>query len=119
MPARNVVVAQHDPKAAEALASMLDRQFRSVRLARSLEEVRFAIPKLRAELAVVDLELVPLSEIENLSREYHVPIICTHRVPDEEMWAAALSAGAIDCCQNSDLDSILSAVKAMTPAQAA
>lgn len=119
MPVHNVVVAQHDSKSAEALASLLDRHFRSVRLARSLEEVRSAIPRLRAELAVVDLEMVPLTEVEKLSREYHVPIICTHRVPDEEMWAAALSAGAIDCCQNTDVRSIVSAIDTMSRARAA
>jgi DNA-binding NtrC family response regulator len=119
MPIRNVVIAQHDSKSAQALASMLDRQFHSVRLARSLEEVKSAIPRLRVELAVVDLEMVSLAEVENLSREFHVPIICTHRVPDEEMWAAALSAGAIDCCQNGDVDSILSAMDELGRAQAA
>ncbi|MFB3916065.1 MAG: hypothetical protein ACE14M_05015 [Terriglobales bacterium] len=119
MPVRNVVVAQHDPKSAEALASILDRHFRSVRLARSLDEVKSAIPKLRAEVAVVDLEMVPLAEVEKLSREYHVPIICTHRVPDEEMWTAALSAGAVDCCQSTDVQSIVSALDAMSSAKAA
>jgi hypothetical protein len=37
--------------------------------------------------------------------------VCTHRIPDDEMWAEALTAGAIDCCQNADVAGILDAVQ--------
>jgi hypothetical protein len=33
-----------------------------------------------------------------------------HRVPDEEMWTAALDAGALDVCPESDGSEIVAAV---------
>jgi DNA-binding response OmpR family regulator len=120
MPQLNkVVIAQHDPAAAQALTDHLDRHFHSVRLTRSLDEFRHALPSSRAQLAVVDLETIPLHEVAQLAREFHVPIICTHRVPDEEMWTAALDAGALDVCSNDDVNAILSAANMSSRAQAA
>jgi len=107
----NVVIASSDPTAAE-LAAHLNRHFRSVAVTRSLDEVRAAIPKQRAQLAVVDLETVPLEKIRELCREFgHTSVVCTHRLPDEEMWTSALAAGAIDCCHNADVAGILQAVE--------
>lgn len=110
MQALNVVVAGSDSQAASQLAASLNRYFRTVSVARSLEEVRHAIPKHRADLAVLDLELASVEDVERLAREFnHTSIVCTHRIPDEEMWASALAAGAIDCCQNADVASIVQA----------
>ena len=115
----NIVVVQHDPQSAQALISSLDPHFHQVRLAGSLDELKHAIPHYRVEAVVVDLEMVPLAEVQYLSREFRIPIICTHRVPDEEMWAAALQAGAVDCCHNEDVSGILFAVNVISRAQAA
>jgi DNA-binding NtrC family response regulator len=115
----HLVIAQHDATVAQSLTANLDRHFRSVRLARSLEELKHALPRYRAQVAVVDLETIPLDEVAQLAREFDVRIICTHRVPDEDMWTAALGAGALDVCSNDDVNGILSAVHIMSRAQAA
>lgn len=108
----NVVIASTDSKAASQLAESLHRHFRSVAVARSIDEVRHAIPKHRAQLAIVDLELANLDEVQKLCSEFgQTQVVCTHRIPDEEMWAEALTAGAIDCCQNADVAGILDAVR--------
>ncbi len=112
MQSLNVVVASHDTRAASQLATSLNRHFRSVSVAGSLDEVRHAIPRHRAQLAILDLELASLQDVEQLAREFNctTSIVCTHRIPDEEMWTAALSAGAIDCCPSDDAACILNAV---------
>jgi DNA-binding NarL/FixJ family response regulator len=107
----NVVIASDDPTAVE-LAAHLNRYFRSVAVAHSLEEARAAIPRHCAQLAVVDLETVPLERVRELCREFgHTSVVCTHRLPDEEIWISALAAGAIDCCHNADVAGILEAVE--------
>jgi DNA-binding NarL/FixJ family response regulator len=107
----NVVVASNDPRAASQLAASLNPHFRTVSVARSLDEIRHAIPKHRAHLAIVDLEMASVDDIERLIHEFgHTSIVCTHRIPDEEMWASALAAGAIDCCPNDDAACIVRAV---------
>lgn len=107
----NVVVATSDSQAASGLAASLNHYFRSVSVARSADEARSAIPKHRAQLAVVDLETVNLSEVQKLCREFdHTQVLCVHRLADDEMWAQALAAGAIDCCQSADVAGIVEAV---------
>jgi DNA-binding NarL/FixJ family response regulator len=104
----NVVVAQLDSKRAEHLAASLHGHFRSVAVARSLEELSDAIPKNNADVAVVDLELVSLSDLENLHHSFSdTSIVCTHRIADEEMWASALAAGASDMCSSADVNDIV------------
>ena len=108
----NVVIASTDSKAASQLAESLTRDFRSISLARSIDEVRHAIPKHRAQIAIVDLELANLREVQDLCSEFgQTRVVCTHRIPDEEMWAQALTAGAVDCCQNADIAGIVEAVR--------
>jgi DNA-binding NarL/FixJ family response regulator len=104
----NVVVAQLDSRNAERLAASLYNHFRSVAVARSLEELRAAIPKHHADVAIVDLELVGLPDIEDLHRAFRdTSIVCTHRVADEEMWASALAVGANDMCSSTDVDAVV------------
>ncbi len=111
MQSLNVVVASRDSQTASQLAASLNQHFHSVAVANSLDEVRHAIPKHRAQLAIVDLELASIEDVERLSHEFdRTSIVCTHRIPDEEMWASALAAGAIDCCQNADVAGIVGAV---------
>ena len=111
MQSLSVVIANRDSQAASQLAASLNAYFRNVSVARSLDEVRTAIPKHRAQLAILDLELASVEDVERLVREFnHTSIVCTHRIPDDEMWAAALSAGAIDCCPSDDAACIVEAV---------
>ena len=104
----NVVVAQSNPRNAEHLAASLYNHFRSVAVARSLEELRDAIPSRHADAAIVDLELIGLSDVADLHQTYRdTTIVCTHRCADEEMWAAALAVGASDMCSSGDLDGVV------------
>ena len=107
----NVVIAISDPQAASDLAAKLNSHFHSVAVARSADEARSAIPKHRAQLAVVDLETVPLPEVQRLCHDFSsTSVVCTHRLADEEMWSHVLEAGAIDCCYPQDVSGILQAV---------
>jgi len=104
----SVVVYQSDPRIAQALSSSLSQHFHSVRVARSADELRPTIARHRAEVLIVDIEPSSLTEVENLHREFPgVSIVCTHRLADEEMWAAALGAGADDVLPSSDTTGIL------------
>ncbi len=108
----NIVVAHNDFITAAQLAASLHQHFRFVTVARSADEVRTAIPKHRPDFALVDLETIPLEEVQNLCREFRgLPIVCTHRLPDEQMWTDALEAGAIDVCQTNDVSAILLALR--------
>jgi DNA-binding NarL/FixJ family response regulator len=104
----SVVVAQGNSKTAEMLAKSLYNHFRAVHLSRTLDELRQAIPSHRADVAIVDLELASLHEVQQLKREFSsTTIVCTHRLADEKMWMDALAAGAIDCCYSSDVRAIV------------
>jgi len=110
MKSLNVVVLQSDSVIAQSLLDSLRHSFPSVRAAVSLREVRASIARNRAEVVVVDMEVASLKEVAELSREFPKAwIVCTHRLADEEMWTAALSAGAADVCPSSDTRAILSA----------
>jgi|SRR3954451_10559832 DNA-binding NarL/FixJ family response regulator len=106
----SVVVLQSDSMVAQSLLNSLSSCFRSVRSARSLGDLRASIARTRAEVVVVDMETASLKEIADLSREFpKARIVCTHRLADEAMWAAALGAGAADVCPSSDTHGILTA----------
>ncbi len=103
-----VVVAHCDPQSAEALAASLQSHFKAVHIAHDFAEACQSVPKHRADLLVIDLEMTSLPEIERLRREMPATaIVCTHRLADEELWTRALAAGAIDCCHTSDIRSIV------------
>jgi DNA-binding NarL/FixJ family response regulator len=100
----NVIVAQRDATSATQIALALHDHCRSVYLANTPEQIRRAVPKQRADVVVVDLEMVGLEEIEKLHKEYgNLAIVATHRVADEEMWTQSLQAGAVDCCYPQDV----------------
>jgi len=81
--------------------------FHSVHAVQSLEELRARIARQRAEVIVVDLELLSVSELQTLSKDFPgTSIVCTHRLADEEMWASTLSAGAADICHSHDTRAI-------------
>ncbi|HKD78476.1 MAG TPA: hypothetical protein VKH81_02220 [Candidatus Angelobacter sp.] len=104
----SVVVAQSNGKTAEVLARSLNNHFRLVNVAENLDDLRHAIPRHRADVAIVDLELAPLNQVQMLTREFTATrVICTHRLADEKMWSDALAAGAADCCYSSDVRAIV------------
>ena len=106
----SVVLLQGNPEIAQSLAASLLSSFRSVHAVRSLEELRAGILKHRARVVILDMEMAPLPEVERLSHEFPgLSVVCTHRLADEEMWTAALSAGASDICPTYDTHGILTA----------
>lgn len=108
MQALSVLVFQGDRRVAQALSGVLTEHFSMVHVAESLEELRLLIPRYRTDVAIVDVELVRLAEIERIHREFPgVSLVCTHRVADEEMWATVLNAGASDMCPTYDTRSIV------------
>jgi DNA-binding NtrC family response regulator len=105
-----VVVATQNNAVAASLAESLRRYRCAVQFADGPQELETAIARHRAAAAIADLELVPLSEVERLHGQFQqVNFVCTHRVPDEQMWADTLAAGAADCCYNGDHDEIVRA----------
>lgn len=107
----NVIVAHNDPVLAQDLASSLRGQFSSVCTAITNEELESAIVHKHIGLAVVDLDLIGLDQVRELRDKFGICIICIHRIPDETMWIAALERGAIDCCQTTDVRSIIQAAR--------
>jgi chemotaxis response regulator CheB len=107
----SVVVLQRDLGAAQALAGELLSHFRSVDIARSRDDLRETVADSHPQAVVLDLEFSQLADVQSLRHAYPaLPIVCTHRVPDEEMWAAALEAGATDFCASDDVQSVLTSV---------
>ncbi|HWY59538.1 MAG TPA: hypothetical protein VNZ03_34050 [Terriglobales bacterium] len=104
----NVVLLQSDSRVAQSLVSALASKFSSVRQVQSLGEVRTSIAKQRTGVAILDMETASISDVEHLSREFpQACIVCTHRLADEDMWTAALNAGAVDVYPSSDTRGIL------------
>jgi DNA-binding NarL/FixJ family response regulator len=106
----NVVLLQSDSRVAECLVSALASSSTSVGQVKSLGELRNSIEMHVAGIAILDMEAASISDVEHLSREFpKARIVCTHRLADEDMWAAALNAGAADVCPPSDTRGILRA----------
>ncbi len=117
MQALNVVVLQSNLEVAQNLQTSLQNHFNYIHLARSLAEAKAVIAKYRAQVVVLDLELVPRAEVEWMRREFPgVCLVCTHRLADEEMWREMVGAGASDLCFPADCRSILSAALRSTQA---
>ena len=117
----NVVLLQSDSRIAQSLVSALANTFSSVRQVQSLGELRTSIAKQRAAIAILDMEAASMSDVEHLSREFpKACIVCTHRLADEDMWTAAVNAGAVDVCPPSDTRGILrTALRSASMAQSA
>jgi len=108
--AQTVVVLEKDPRVAHSLAGGLRGHF-SVHLTGSHEELRDNVARNHPEAVVLNLEHWRLTDLESLHQDFpHLPIVCTHRVPDEEMWMAALAAGAADVCPADDVGNVLTSV---------
>lgn len=104
----SVVLLQTDAGTSRALTASLCHHFHAIFSVNTVAELRELILKHHPEVAVVDIELASLSEVEHLSREFAgLCIVCTHRLADEEMWTAALNAGATDVCPSRDTRAIV------------
>lgn len=107
----SVAIAVKDPATSDRLAHDIRRHFRQVALAHSGTELRHTIAKVRAEAAIVDLELLNPEELGQLCEEFPgTAVVATHRSPDNEMWTECLEIGAVDCCHHSDIDGMLRAI---------
>jgi DNA-binding NarL/FixJ family response regulator len=108
--AQSVVVLERDPGVARSLAGGLRPHF-SVHITGSREELHDTVARNRPEAVVLNIEYWRLTDVESLHQDFpHLPIVCTHRVPDEEMWMAALEAGASDVCPSDDVGNVLTSV---------
>ena len=108
---QSVVVLEKDPKVARCLVGGL-RPHYSVHLTGSREELRDNLTRTRPEAVVLNIEHGLLADVESLRRDFPaLPIVCTHRIPDDEMWMAALAAGASDVCPADDVENVLTSVR--------
>jgi DNA-binding response OmpR family regulator len=108
--AQNIVVLEKDPGVAQSLAGGLHPHF-SVHLTGSREELHETVLRDHPEAVVLNIEYWRLTDVESLHRDFpKLPIVCTHRIPDEEMWMAALEAGASDVCPADDVSNVLTSV---------
>lgn len=113
----DVILLQCDSGATQSLISALGNSFRAIHQVGSVGEVRASIAKHRATIAILDMERASLSDVERLSREFPgASILCIHRCADEEMWTAALNAGARDLCASGDTRGIIQAALGITSA---
>jgi DNA-binding response OmpR family regulator len=107
----SVVLVESDSSVAQSLAGGLSSHFHSVHLTRSGDELRERVARSRPEAVILDMEDSRLSDVRELRNDFpSLPIVCTHRIPDEELWIAALEAGASDVCRTDDVQNVLSTV---------
>lgn len=102
-----VVVVESDARVTNSLSS----RFHSIFLTRSGEELRDRVAKNKPEAVILDMEYSRLTDVSSLRSDFpSLPILCTHRIPDEELWIAALDAGASDVCRPDDIPDVLSSI---------
>lgn len=103
------VVLESDSRLAQSLAGGLASHFNSVHLTHSGDELRARVAGSRPEVVILDMEYSRLTDVRNLHHDFpSLPIVCTYRVPDEELWVAAMEAGASDVCPADDVQNVLS-----------
>ena len=109
--AQNVVVLENNPGVARGLVGTLGPHF-AVHVTRSREELRDDLNRTRPRAVVLNIDDWRLADVESLHRDFPaLPIVCTHRIPDDELWTAALSAGASDVCPADDPENVLTSVR--------
>ncbi len=111
----SVVVLETDPRIAETLAGKLSSHFHAIHQAHTDVELRERVTKNRPELVILDMETSRLTDVKSLHDDFPLlPIVCTHRIADEELWVAAMEAGATDVCCADEVESAVlrSAAKA-------
>jgi DNA-binding NarL/FixJ family response regulator len=101
-----------------SLVASLSNSFHWVQPVKSVDELRTNIAKHQAKVAVLDMEIASISDVQRIAHEFPaVRLVCTHRLADETMWTEALNAGAADICLSNDHASIVAAA-ARRPAPA-
>src|SRR4030088_1441337 len=101
MPAHQVVLLQSDPGTAQSLIVSLCKSFPSIYKARSFDDLKKCMTQNHTQVAILDLALASISDVAHLCHEFPgVGVICNHRLADDEIWLAALKAGAADCCSS-------------------
>jgi DNA-binding NtrC family response regulator len=117
----SAVVLENDSRIGTSLASGLRSHFHTVQLTGSREELRERVAKGRPAVVILDMECSRLSDVRNLHQDFpSLTIVCTHRVPDDELWVAAMEAGATDVCATDDVQTVLSsALRSLGVAKAA
>jgi DNA-binding NtrC family response regulator len=110
MPSLTILLAEQDPLVACSLSASLVSQTRSVKSFASFKDLQAAVIKLHADAVIADLETITLKEVADLCHDFGLPVICTHRVPDDELWMAAIDAGASDVCERSDVAAMMRAI---------
>lgn len=117
----SAVILQSDRATSECLRAAMSQEFDAVYVAASIADLRHAVAKRRAHVAVLDLEIASDIEVQQLGREFpELCLVCNHRLPDEQMWMSVLQAGAADLCSSSDSVAILkTALKNVALAKAA
>jgi len=119
----SVVVLESDPRVAQSLAVKLSSQFRVVYMTRSRNELRKQVANTQPEAVVLDMEYSRITDVRNLHNDFpSLAIVCTHRIPDEDLWIAAMEAGASDVCPADEVQSVLASVlrsRAVAPDAAA
>ena len=107
----SAVVLESDSRLARSLAGGLSSHFNPVHLTHSRDELRERVAGSRPEVVILDIENSRLTEVRNLHQEFpSLPIVCTHRIPDEQLWIAAMEAGASDVCPADDVQNVLTSV---------
>ncbi|MGA7218962.1 MAG: response regulator [Candidatus Sulfotelmatobacter sp.] len=105
----SVIVLESDSNAAQSLAGRLSSHFNSVQVTRSGQEFRERVAKTAPAVVILDMECSRLSDVRNLHQDFpSIPIVCTHRLPDDQLWIAAMEAGASDVCATGDVQKVLS-----------
>jgi DNA-binding NarL/FixJ family response regulator len=103
------VVLESDSRLAQYLASGLSAHFNPIHLTHSGDELREQVAGKRPEVVILDMEYSRLTDVRNLHHDFpSLPIVCTYRIPDEELWIAAMEAGASDVCPVDDVQNVLS-----------
>jgi DNA-binding NarL/FixJ family response regulator len=117
----SVVVLETDPRVEESLTGELSAHFKSVLLTHSGDELRERVARNRPEVVILDMDYSRLTDVRSLHHDFpSLPIVCTHRVPDEQFWVAAMEAGASDVCPADDAQNVVaSALRSMGFAQGA
>jgi DNA-binding NtrC family response regulator len=112
MRSRTVVIVHSDVDFAQKLADDLQSYFGRIIVSENALEFRTLLLRQETRGVVLDLESVKVEEIRQLARDFHnLTIVCTHRSPDEQMWIAALEAGATELCHTLDLKSMIRALR--------
>jgi DNA-binding NtrC family response regulator len=107
----SVVVLENDARVAKSLAGKLSSHFHAVHLTRSRDEFRRRVAEKQPEVVVVDVEYSRLTDVRSLHADFpSLPIVCTHRIADEDLWIEAMEAGASDVCRSDDVQNVLTSV---------